>query len=156
MRVTIRAPVAGDREQILALIPRLRAFGPPALRPIEDLDRAESEAITKALDAPPAGSVVLVAESDGMSGVAGVAYVETHEDYFTNEKHAHLSILSVAEEAEGHGVGRALLNAVDEWTRARGYRFVTLNVFGGNERARRVYERAGYQVDAVKYLKPID
>lgn len=156
MGVRIRAPRPGDREQILALVPRLRAFGPPPLRPIEDLDRAETEAIEKALDSPPAGSVVLVAESETMPGVAGIAYIETHPDYFTKEYHAHLAILSVAGNAEGHGVGRALLEAVDDWTRARGYRFVTLNVFGGNERARRVYERAGYQVDAVKYLKPIE
>ena len=110
----------------------------------------------KALDSPPAGSVVIVAESDAMHGVAGVAYIETQTDYFTREQHGHLAILSVARKAEGHGVGRALLEAVDEWTRARGYRFVTLNVFGGNERARRVYERAGYQVDAVKYLKQME
>lgn len=156
MTITIRGPRSDDRDEILALVPRLRAFGPSGVRPVEDLDRAERGALAKALDLPPAGSVVVVAESDAMRGVAGVAYIETQTDYFTREQHAHLAILSVAEEAEGHGVGRALLEAVDEWTRARGYRFVTLNVFGGNERARRVYERAGYSIDAVKYLKELE
>jgi GNAT superfamily N-acetyltransferase len=153
--ITIRGPRPADRKAILALIPRLRAFGPTPVRSLEDLDRAEFEALSMALDELPETSVVLVAESDEVRGVAGVAYVETQSDYFTKESHAHLAILSVAEEAEGHGVGRALLDAVDEWTRERGYRFVTLNVFAGNERARRVYERAGYSVDAIKYLKEV-
>ena len=151
----IRDARPGDRGGILALVPRLRAFGPSAVRPVEDLDRAEHEALSKALDELPESSAVLVAETKGVRGVAGVAYIETQTDYFTREWHAHLAILSVAETAEGRGVGRALLEAVDEWTRQRGFRFVTLNVFGGNERARRVYEKAGYSVDAIKYLKEV-
>jgi len=52
-------------------------------------------------------------------------------------------------------VGRALLAAVEAWSVARGHRFVTLNVFADNARARAVYERAGYAPDTLRYLKTL-
>jgi GNAT superfamily N-acetyltransferase len=62
-------------------------------------------------------------------------------------------MLAVTEAAEGHGVGAALLRAAEEWTTEQGYTKVTLNVFDGNARARRAYERAGYQVETLRYVK---
>ena len=160
MSITIRDARRGDREAILALVPRLRAFGPSDLRSIEDLDSAEANALSNALEALPDDAALIVAEVHEQSAdsttIAGVAFMQTHVDYFTSERHAHLGILSVAEWAEGKGVGRALLEAVDDWARRMGYRFVTLNVFAGNLRARKVYERAGYEMDAIKYAKVVD
>ena len=151
MSITIRAAREEDRTAILALVPRLRAFGPPELRPAEDLDRAEIEALSRALTELAANAVLLVAQLD--ETVAGVAYADTGTDYFTKEQHGHLGILMVAEHAEGRGVGRMLLEAIDDWAKGRGYRFITLNVFDGNHHARKVYERAGYTIDTLKYLK---
>lgn len=156
MDIRIRDARASDRADVLALVPRLRAFGPPPLRPVADLDRAEGDVLARALDALPATAALFVAERDeSASKIAGVAYVETATDYFTREPHAHLAILSVADAVEGHGVGRALLAAVERWAEARDYRFVTLNVFANNERARHVYERAGYAPDTVRYAKEL-
>lgn len=151
MSIAVRNAREEDRPAILALVPRLRAFGAPELRPVEDLDRAEAEALSRALTALPENAVLLVAELDAQ--VAGVAYAESATDYFTKERHGHLGILIVAEHAEGRGVGRALLGAIDQWAKSRGYRFVTLNVFEGNAHARKVYERAGYTIDTLKYVK---
>jgi GNAT superfamily N-acetyltransferase len=153
MRITVRAARPADRGFVVSLVPRLRAFGtPPPLRPPDALDRAEREALERALDAPPEGSALLVAERDGADPV-GVLYLETETDYFTQERHGHVGILIVSEAGEGHGVGRALLQAAEAWGAERGYRFLTLNVFGGNARARLLYERAGYAVDTVRYAK---
>lgn len=111
-------------------MPRLRAFGAPPLRPAEDLDRAESAALSRVLDEKPDNAVVFVAECDGVAcAVAGVAFAHDATDYFTGEQHGHLSIISVAEQAEGRGVGRVLMEAVESWSRERGHRFITLNVF---------------------------
>jgi GNAT superfamily N-acetyltransferase len=152
MPITVRAARPADRDFIVSLVPRLRAFGPPPLRPPEAVDRAEREALERALDALPEGSALFVAERDG-AGPAGVLYLETATDYFTQERHGHVAILVVSEAGEGHGVGRALLQAAEAWGVERGYRFLTLNVFGGNARARLLYERAGYAVDTVRYAK---
>lgn len=154
MSPTVRAATAADRELIIGLVPRLRAFGPPPLRPPTSIDDAERRALERALDAPPPASVLLVAELDD-AGPVGVAYAETATDYFTGERHGHLAILIVSEAGEGQGVGRALLAAAEAWAAAQGYRLLTLNVFAGNARARAVYERAGFVPDTVRYAKEL-
>ena len=40
-------------------------------------------------------------------------------------------------------------------TAERGLPLLTLNMFAGNARARRFYEIAGFEVEMVKYAKPI-
>jgi GNAT superfamily N-acetyltransferase len=151
--LTVRAATVADREFILRLVPRLRAFGEPPLRPAAALDEAERRALERALAALPPDATLLVAELG--AAPAGVAYAESATDYFTGERHGHLAILIVAAGGAGHGVGRALLAAVEAWAAARGYRYVTLNVFAANARARGVYERAGYAPDTVRYAKEL-
>ena len=150
----IRPARGADRPHVLALVPRLRAFGPPPLRSAEALDAGEQRAVNKFFDAPPAGAALWVAENPA-GAVLGAAYAERAVDYFTQEAHGHLAILVVAEVAEGRGVGRALLATVEGWALERGYRFVSLNVFANNERAANVYSRAGYQPDTVRYVKEL-
>jgi ribosomal protein S18 acetylase RimI-like enzyme len=87
----------------------------------------------------------------------GFAHVKTFNDYFTEEPHGHVSDLVVAAGAEGRGAGSALMAAAEDWSRARGYRLLTLNVFDDNRRARSLYDRLGYRPDTmrmVKVLKP--
>jgi len=151
--VHVRAAAAADRDFITGVVPRLRAFGPPPLRPADALDRAERETLERALDHPSPDATLLVAELDGEP--AGVAYAHTATDYFTGERHGHLSIIAVAQAGEGKGVGRALLAAVEAWSAARGHRFVTLNVFAENHHARAVYERGGYAQDTIRYVKEL-
>jgi GNAT superfamily N-acetyltransferase len=156
MDIRIRNARRSDLKAVVALIPRLRSFGDQWLRPSDSLDRAESDAIANAITSLPEGAVVFVAESAVVQGgVAGFAYAESSVDYFTREKHGHLAIIAVHADAEGSGIGRKLLHAVEDWAMARGYRFITLNVFAENERARRVYERAGYSQDTIRYAKEI-
>jgi GNAT superfamily N-acetyltransferase len=151
---TVRPGDAGDRAAVLALVPRLRAFGPSTLRPPEALDAAERRTLDRFFDAPPAGTRLWVAAgADG--AVLGAAYAEPAADYFTREPHGHLGILAVAAGAEGRGVGSALIAAVERWAAEQGYRFVTLNVFATNARATALYERAGYRPDTVRYVKEL-
>ncbi|MEV8539572.1 GNAT family N-acetyltransferase [Streptomyces sp. NPDC051572] len=57
--------------------------------------------------------------------------------------------LAVADEARGHGVGRALVRAAVEEARRRGARRLTLRVLGHNAPARRLYEAEGFAVEGV-------
>jgi GNAT superfamily N-acetyltransferase len=152
--VRVRPATASDRDFIHDVVPRLRAFGAPPLRPAAALDDAERRALERALATPREDATLLVADLDG-HGAAGVAYAETGIDYFTGERHGHLAIIAVAKAGEGQGVGRALLGAVERWASEHGYRFLTLNVFAENARARHVYERAGYAPDTIRYFKEL-
>ena len=55
----------------------------------------------------------------------------------------------------GHGYGRALLEAAERETAARGARAIGLNVFSGNTVARRLYESAGYTVTTEQMRKDL-
>lgn len=152
-RWQIRPAQARDREFILGLTPRLaEGFPLPPWRTSEEVVRAEAGALTSAIDQPMEGSSVLVAErSDGELG--GFVYVQQQVDYFRQQPHAHVSILTVDAEVEGQGAGRALLEAAEGWARTRGMDMITLHVFAGNQRARAVYERLGYAPETLRYVK---
>lgn len=86
---------------------------------------------------------------------AGVIAVHPDTDYFTDHPRAYVDILAVAPEAEGQGVGRALLRYVEVWARERGFVEVVLDVFAGSEGARTFYERCGYRPDHIRMAKPL-
>jgi len=152
--IIVRPATEADRSFVLDLVPRLRAFGPGPLRPQEAMDSAERRVLEQAFDALPDGAVLLVAEHPA-EGALGMAYAHTAADYYTQESHGHLAILAVTERAEGRGAAPALLAAVERWSADQGFRFLTLNVFSGNTRARAAYERAGYAPEVVRYLKEV-
>jgi GNAT superfamily N-acetyltransferase len=71
----------------------------------------------------------------------------------TLEQHGHIGMLVVTEEAQGKGVGGALMRAAEAWAREHGYRRLTLNVFEANRTARAVYEHLGYAAETLRYVK---
>ncbi len=118
------------------------------------MNGAEAQVTIAAIGADPAEKAVLVAEDEAGRRL-GFVHVETAADFFTRERHGHVSTIVVAPDAEGRGVGVELLRAAEQWTRDRGYRLLTLNVFEANDRARRLYRRAGFSIDTIKYVKTI-
>jgi GNAT superfamily N-acetyltransferase len=151
----VRAARSADREFILRLVPRLTdGFSLPPWRTSEEVVRAEGATLAAALDGDSAETGVLVAESDA-GDPAGFIYLEQQVDYFRQIPHGHVSILAVDAKAQGQGAGRVLLEAAEDWARERGLPWLTLNVFGGNERARKLYERLGYAAETLRYVKPL-
>lgn len=116
--------------------------------------RAESATLEAALERGSNEDPLLIAEtSAGEPG--GFVYMEQPIDYFRQTPQAHVGVLAVAAEAEGQGVGRALLEAAERWAREQGLGMLTLNVFAGNTRARKVYERLGYAPETLRYVKTL-
>ncbi len=152
--VRIRPAGLEDSDWIIALAPRLHDFGPPPWRERAAMDEAVKEDQARLLANLAPGSAIFAAiNADG--NPLGFVTLRTDRDYFTGEPAGHVVDIVVAREAEGRGVGRALLAAAERWAKEAGYPWLTLNVFAGNERARRVYEQAGYQVEWTRMLKPL-
>ena len=149
--VSIRPAVASDGPVILSLADRLPAFG-PSTRTAAEIAERERAALADALARPSDGSAVLVAEQPTRR-VVGVILLESRRDYFTNESHGYVSILAVSSEAEGQGVGRALLKAAEDWARAKQFTKLTLAVFTDNIRAKEVYERQGWRAELETWYK---
>jgi GNAT superfamily N-acetyltransferase len=152
--VRVHPARVGDGDFILALVPRLAEFGPPPWRDADVMTTAEQAVIADALAAPKPDEVILVAE-DGDAQPLGFIHLVTSVDYFTREAHGHVSALVVAPGGEGVGVGRALMQAGEEWARGRGYPLLTLNVFARNAHALKFYERLGYDADTLKCAKSL-
>jgi GNAT superfamily N-acetyltransferase len=148
----IRKASPTDESMLVALARRLTAFDLPPWRQPDDISSADARAMMEAVAAGSDQNEVFVAERGG--DIVGCLHMLTTTDFF-GRPHAHISVIATAESAEGTGVGTALLKYAEEWSRARGMTFLTLNVFDANARARRFYERAGFAPETLKYAKEI-
>jgi GNAT superfamily N-acetyltransferase len=54
----------------------------------------------------------------------------------------------------GHGTGRSLLSHAEQRLREQGSDTISLHVFEANERARRLYAKAGYTPDGSTRVEP--
>ncbi|HEY2432047.1 MAG TPA: GNAT family N-acetyltransferase [Vicinamibacterales bacterium] len=154
MIVTVRSGTAADRDFVVETARRFADFGPPAWRTAAEVVAGEVRCLDEFFDGGMQGAGLLVGELNGRP--AGFAFLEHHTDYFTGERHGHLGMIAVIEAAERRGIGAALLRAAEDWARTQGYPALTLNVFEGNDRARRAYERGGFAVETVRYVKRLD
>jgi ribosomal protein S18 acetylase RimI-like enzyme len=149
----IRPADDADTAFILALVPRFVEFDlPPWRDPAESASGVRRD-LARHLAERPEGSHAFVAEIDGAR--AGFVHLVSTIDFFTGDPNCHISDLAIATEHDGRGIGSALLAFAEDWARQNRCRFVTLGVFPGNERARRLYERHGYGVELLRMAKPI-
>jgi GNAT superfamily N-acetyltransferase len=151
--IAIRAGSAADRDFVVDMARRFADFGPPPWRTAAEVVGGEVRCLDAFFDGGLQGATLLVADLDGRP--AGFAFLEHHTDYFTGERHGHLGMIAVGAPFEGRGAGAGPLGAAEGWGRRQGYAKLTLNAFEGNARARRAYERAGFAVETVRYVKPL-
>lgn len=143
-----------DDDFILALVPRFVDFPlPPWRRRHECIEGIRAD-LVRHLDDQPANSFVFVAEDEDGTPV-GFIHLQKTQDFFTARSNCHVSDLAVAPGQDGRGVGRALLEHAEDWAREHRCALVTLAVFPGNERARALYEAAGYAADLLRLAKPL-
>ncbi|HSB35336.1 MAG TPA: GNAT family N-acetyltransferase [Thermoanaerobaculia bacterium] len=154
-RVRIRNARHDDRAFVVDAAGRLEEFGVPPGRTPGEIVAGERRTLLRYFAMPSDSEALLVAEGAGGERL-GFAFLEAATDYFTGEAHGHVGILAVAREAEGTGAGKELLAAAEAWSRRRGYRRLTLNVFEANRHARDVYEHVGYAAETLRYVKPLD
>ena len=154
--ISIRKALPGDADFIAAHAHRLLNFALPEWRvdEKEKMIRADIQHITNALlkDDPDDCTFIAI---DAENKACGFMRVALLKDYYTGEKHAHVNDIVVTKESEGKGVGRLLLQKADEWAIDNKVRWITLNVFEENRRARAVYEMQGYHMEWIKYLKQL-
>jgi RimJ/RimL family protein N-acetyltransferase len=89
---------------------------------------------------------LLVAEKDGHL----VGLVEACGGQYRRSRHSVHLAMGVRKDCWGLGVGRRLLDGVESWARAAGKHRLELTVMTGNERAIRLYTRAGFRVEGTR------
>ena len=148
----IRPATREDGPVLAGLAQRLASFELPPWRPPDSIASADAGAMMEAIESASDDNEVVIAERDGVP--VGCLHILVIKDFF-GVSHGHISVLSTTAEAEGSGVGRALIDFAEDWTRRHGLSLMTLNVFAGNERARRFYDRTGFEVEMLKYAKRV-
>jgi GNAT superfamily N-acetyltransferase len=94
-----------------------------------------------------------LAEVDGaLAGFVGCSALRVYE---SDTPVCWIMVLSVAERLRRRGVGRALLERVDQWCRAEGYR--DIRVHSGDKRAdaHAFYEACGFTPTGRRFTKSI-
>jgi len=143
-----------DDDFIIALVPRFVDFPLPVWRKRHECIEGIRADVLRHLDEQPANSYIFVAENADGERV-GFVHLQKTRDFFTSRSNAHISDLAVAPAHEGRGVGKALLDHAEDWAREHQCQLLTLAVFPGNERARTLYDAAGYAPDLLRLAKPV-
>lgn len=76
-------------------------------------------------------------------------------DQITGLRHAHLFLLYVVPEHRRQGVGKALMQYAETWTKARGDKQIGLQVFSSNTPALNLYNQLGFQTQSLWMVKPL-
>jgi ribosomal protein S18 acetylase RimI-like enzyme len=151
--LTIRPATTADLRLLATLAERLASFPLPPWRTPEAIATADAGAMMEAIEEGKDDNEVVIAERNGVP--VGCLHILVMNDFF-GVSHGHVSVLAVAESAEGTGIGRALMKHAEDWTVRHGLSLMTLNVFAGNERARRFYDQVGFEVEMMKYAKRLE
>jgi GNAT superfamily N-acetyltransferase len=146
MRVLIRSAAAGDAEAMASLA---RQLGHPGVDAVWIAQRLAT------LDAEGLGAVLVAVAADGR--VLGLAQL-LPQQFLVEPPFVELIALVVDAAARGRRVGAALLAAVEDWARQRGFPGVYVRSNVVRERAHRYYLREGYleQKRQAIFFKPLD
>ena len=155
MSYEIRPASPEDESGILRLFPRLADFDFPPHRTSEGLWRGDEKTFRRWLAGREEQCLVLVAAPPDRQ-ILGMAMIRLLPDPLDGSPSAHLETLVVAAEAEGLGVGSALLESAEDHARGNGAETLSLHVFETNQRARRLYEKRGFSVEWLRYRKTLN
>jgi GNAT superfamily N-acetyltransferase len=151
--LTIRSFREGDRQALLDLSTRLSEGVAPWIdaNSMASVARAWVEGSIAAIGQE--ATVLVATDNDARClGFASVA-CKTH---FTGVRQAYIGELAVAQEVEGRGIGRVLVEAAEQWASERSCRYVTLETGVGNQPARSFYGRLGFLEESVTLTKVLD
>lgn len=150
----VRAVEPADDEYIISLGPRWAEFDLPSGRKRHIVIEGIRRDLRKHLDGNLPGSFMFLAETD-QGEAAGFLHLQLVTDYFSGKQNCHISDLAVSQGWDGKGVGRALLEYAERFAREHRCERVTLAVFPGNERGRKLYESAGFELDTLRMAKSL-
>ena len=147
----IRDAVPDDAAFLAELVPSFAAFGLPPWRRVDEFLAVVEQSLSHAIGS--SGTVLIAEDDDGTP--LGFAHLHPVTD-LTGRRRGHVSDLAVSEGARGHGVGRALIGAAEQWARAEGYELLGLTAIATNEPALGFYEKLGFGQDTITLVKPVE
>ncbi|MEB3313443.1 MAG: GNAT family N-acetyltransferase [Cyanobacteriota bacterium] len=88
-------------------------------------------------------------QSQGASETVACLWLGWATDQDNGQVHPYLLLLYVSPEHRRRGIASALLEAAHDWAGQTGYRQISLQVLSHNQAAQLLYEKLGYQPQAI-------
>jgi len=150
----IRDGEVADVGAIQALLPRLADFESPIRLSADEVWMGDARVVAAWAAGERPNTIVRVA-TDPADVVVGAAVGSMVPDVFTLESTVHLEIVVIAETADGHGLGRKLMDEIEAEGRRQGATVMSLNVMTANERARAVYAKLGFDEEMIRAARKL-
>jgi GNAT superfamily N-acetyltransferase len=152
--IELRTARPEDRDFLHSLSPRLSGVPGPAWHDLAAMEGFQARYMAATFAAADDSAHTLIAWS-GDGRRLGYVHMRPAKDGVTEEPCGYVSLLAVDKDAEGSGVATRLMAAAEDWARARGYRFLSLDVFADNRRAVDFYKRGGFEAETLRMVKPL-
>ena len=154
IEIIIRGARKADMPFIRSLSPILAAGAKLDWHKGETIQKFQDTYIADMLADTAVQNSTLVAEKEGT--LAGFIHVRESKDDISGEACATVPLLAVAANAQGSGIGKLLMQAAENWSKAQGFRLLHLEVFSTNDQARRFYDSLGFKPDTINMIKLLD
>ncbi len=151
--ITIREASPDDRDFIIGLAPVLAEVAGLDWHSDETILKFQNDYIASMLDAPEVVRATFVAET--AQDVLGFVHVCEHSDEISAEICGTVPLLAVSRQAQGLGVGKALMAEAEKWSIEQGHRLLHLEVFHANQKGHHFYDRIGFKPDTLVMIKPL-
>jgi ribosomal protein S18 acetylase RimI-like enzyme len=159
LEYTIRRATPKDLDAIVNLavdmvvhsISPQRSISPDTVR---EFRRKDLVALNDAVHQPHVG--LFIAEDKDGNLLGHVVVVCGYTESSTGEAQGWIFDLSVLPDLWGHGIGQALMQRAEAFTRERGFKYLGLGVTTANSRAVQFYERLGFLEERKRMLKCLD
>jgi GNAT superfamily N-acetyltransferase len=157
VKPVVRVAAERDLDQMLSLWLTLeaaqRSFRVLPTRP--EAEKRITLLMREAIEDPDSRALV-VEGAGGLLGMAIAHIAEQARDSMSESTVVELSRVVVLPEARGTGVGRALIEAAEEFGRARGAAYLTAKTFTGNVAGRGFWDRLGFIPRYEQRVRPIE
>lgn len=87
---------------------------------------------------------LVVAVDNGKVIGCGYGKILEAEQYLRHDLYCYVGLVFVTPEYRGMGVNKMMLHALKDWSRSRNIFEMRLEVYDGNGRAKRAYEKEGF------------
>lgn len=140
IHATVRAAEAGDAAALADLMCQLGY----------ETTVAEMERRLVGILSNPTNATFVAVRNGVVCGMIGTT---VHDSYEHNDCGGRILALVVSENSRGHGIGRELICAAEEWFAARKVKRVALNTRFQRESAHKFYEKLGYSKNGFRFVK---
>lgn len=92
-------------------------------------------------------SAIIIAILNGQH----VGYLMVIGNEAKRAEHRAALVLGLLKEAQGKGIAKSLLEKAEDWAKQKGISRLELTVVEANERARKLYEKAGFEAEGTRH-----